>query len=241
VTIGVTGGGGTLVRKRVLALPVLIVLVMIAAGGAMAQDEAGPDGLVTEEVEPGVERIIRDDAGHDLDERHPTYRYDMDGLAIARDGTIWLSTTYSRSDNEANPDTGGPIVWALGRPGTYPVRYESPPTEGTTYLYMGPDGTQSLLTIEAVSSEDPAGVPAFRDRGMPTQGIWGGILVARPDANYTCQNVGLAVKCLDPARTETLYLLGTQINQIAAAPDGTLWAVGGYAGDNGGLYRITLE
>ena len=29
---------------------------------------------MTEEVEPGVERIISDDAGHDLDETHPTYR-----------------------------------------------------------------------------------------------------------------------------------------------------------------------
>jgi hypothetical protein len=76
---------------------------------------------------------------------------------------------------------------------------------------------------------------------MPTEGIWGGILVARPDANYTCQNLGLAVKCLDSARRETSYLVGTRINQIAAAPDGTLWAVGGYAGDNGGLYRVTFE
>ena len=227
-------------RKRVLALPVLVVLVVMSAGGTMAQGEAGPDGLVIEEVEPGVERIVRDDAGHDLDEKHPTYRYDMDGIAIARDGTVWLSTTYSRSDNDANPDASGPLAWALGRPGSYPVRYENPPTEGTTYLYLGPEGAESLVTVEALRSEDPAGIPDFTDRGRPTDGVWGGILVARPDANYTCQNLGVAVKCLDPARTETFHLLGTQINQIAAAPDGTLWAVGGYAGDNGGLYRITL-
>jgi hypothetical protein len=103
------------VQKRPLALPVLIVLVMMSGGSTIGKDEAGPDGLVTEEVEPGVERIVRDGAGHDLDERHPTYRYDMDGLAVARDGTVWLSTTYSRSDNEAHPETSGAFVWALGQ------------------------------------------------------------------------------------------------------------------------------
>ena len=75
-------------RKRVLASPVLVVLVTMSAGGAMAQGEASPDGLITEEVEPGVERIIRDDVGHDLDERHPAYRYDMDDVsAVGNDGS----------------------------------------------------------------------------------------------------------------------------------------------------------
>jgi hypothetical protein len=45
----------------------------------------------------------------------------------------------------------------------------------------------------------------------------------------------------DDDEERTTYLPGTPINQIAAAPDGSIWAVGGYAGDNGGLYRITVE
>jgi hypothetical protein len=28
---------------------------------------------------------------------------------------------------------------------------------------------------------------------------------------------------------------------VLVAPDGTVWAVGGYDGDNGRLYRITLD
>ena len=36
-------------------------------------------------------------------------------------------------------------------------------------------------------------------------------------------------------------LEGTQINQIAEAADGTLWAVGTHDGEGGGLYRISLE
>jgi hypothetical protein len=53
---------------------------------------------------------------------------------------------------------------------------------------------------------------------------------------------GTGVTCWDPTtETETTYLAGTPINQVAVAPDGTTWAVGGYAGDNGGLYRITPD
>ena len=47
--------------------------------------------------------------------------------------------------------------------------------------------------------------------------------------------------CEDPAGEPTTYLEGARINQIAAAPDGILWVVGGYAGGNGGLYRIRLD
>ena len=97
-----------------LAVPVLIAVLAGSAVGVNATDDTDPDdtepdGLVTEEVEPGVERIISDDAGHDLDETHPTYRYDMDDVAVTPDGTVWLSTTYSRSDNEANPPGRAPV------------------------------------------------------------------------------------------------------------------------------------
>jgi hypothetical protein len=224
-----------------LALPVLVALVAGSAGGVMAQDESAAPGLVTEDVEPGVERIVRDEAGHDLDETHPTYRYDMDRIAITPDGTVWLTTTYSRSDNDAHPEVSGPLAWALGRPGAYEVRYESPPTEGTTYLYERPDGTTTLTTVEGVSSEDGASMPVFEEGGLGQQSDEGVVLVPRPDGDHTCQNLSMVVICEDPAGERTVYLPGTQINQIAAAPDGTIWAVGGYAGDNGGLYRITLD
>ena len=79
---------------------------------------------MTEEVEPGVERIVNDGAGHDLDEKHPTYRYDMDGITITPDGTVWFSSTFSRSDNEVSPSFG--YVWALGRPEPSTSRMASP-------------------------------------------------------------------------------------------------------------------
>ncbi len=97
-------------------------LTPAAASPSPAATDGPLGGLVTEAVEPGVVRIVRDGAGHDLDERHPTRRYDMDDLAVGPDGTVWLQSSYDGSDNEANPGKG-PILWALGRPG---VRDDGP-------------------------------------------------------------------------------------------------------------------
>ena len=175
-------------RKHImLAVPVLIAVLAGSAVGVNATDDTDPDdteldGLVTAEVEPGVERIISDDAGHDLDETHPTYRYDMDDVAVTPDGTVWLWSSYHDTDNEANSLNG--LLWALGKPGMS----EAP---------------------------DVPCLPRLEEEGS-------------------------GVICFDPATgDETVYLAGTPINAIAVAPDGTVWAVGGYDGDNGGLYRIT--
>ena len=40
---------------------------------ASPSGETDTADLVTEEVEPGVERIRSDGAGHDLEERHPNF------------------------------------------------------------------------------------------------------------------------------------------------------------------------
>ena len=175
-------------RKHMLAVPVLIAVLAGWAVGVNASDDTDPDdteldGLVTEEVEPGVERIIRDDAGHDLDETHPTYRYDMDRVYVTPDGTVWLSTSYFGSDNRANPPGG--LIWALGQPGTFRT-------------------------------------PDFRCGPVP-------------------EEEGFGVICLTSEGVNITYLAGTPINDVVVAPDGTIWAVGGYDGDNGGLYRITPE
>jgi hypothetical protein len=226
-------------RKQVLALPALIALLAGSAVGVTAEERVGRGGLVTEEVAPGVERVIRDELGHDLDEKHPTYRYDMDAIAITSDGTVWLRTTYSREDNEANP--GGPLVWAIGREDTYILKHEIPPPNAT-YLFVQPDGTKSVIAYEVVTSEDGAFIPDFEAVGIPSQmEDERAVLVAGSDGEHRCWNMGDSVTCEDPSGETTTYLSGTPINQIAAAPDGKLWAVGGYDGDNGGLYRITLD
>ncbi len=71
---------------------------------------------MTEPVESGVLRVLRDDAGHDLTERHPAYPRDMDRIAVGPDGTVWIASTAHGSDNSL---LNGFQVWALGRPGIF--------------------------------------------------------------------------------------------------------------------------
>jgi hypothetical protein len=162
----------TILRKHMSAVPVLIAVLAGSAVGATATDDTNPDdteldGFVTEEVEPGVERIISDGAGHDLDERHPTYRLGMEDVAVTPDGTVWLWSSYQETDREAHGLTGlSKLMWALGEPGmselpdvyceTVPEEdglgllcIDTPEGVGTTYLagtlinevLVAPDGT----------------------------------------------------------------------------------------------------
>jgi hypothetical protein len=178
-------------RKHQLAMPILVAVLVAglaacnaASPSASPSSETATAALVTEEVEPGVERIRSDGAGHDLEEKHPTYRYDMDNVYVTPDGTVWLSSSYSDTDNDANP--AGGLVWALGQ-------------AGTPQYTVGP----------------------FCIRGEPD----------KPESS--------GVTCFGSGDTDTRYLVGTNINALAAAPDGTYWAVGADGAENGGLYHIT--
>lgn len=179
-------GKGSVMGKHQLAMPVLVAILV--AGAAACSAPSPSADLVTEEVEPGVERIRSDGAGHDLEERHPTFRYDMDDVYVTPEGTVWVSSTYSQTDNEANPPGG--LVWALGQSETYQ------------------------------NSAERFCFPGERDNPQ------------RSDDGVTC---------FDSAGTQTRYLVGTHINAVAAAPDGTFWAVGSDGAENGGLYHITPE
>ena len=179
-------------RKHLLATPVLLaILVAGAAACGAPSPSASPSGatgtanLVTEDVEPGVVRIKSDGAGHDLEKKHPTHHYDMDGVFVAPDGTVWLNSSYSQSDNDANPPGG--LVWALGQSGTSQIALKH-----------------------------------FCIPGEPDNSAASGV---------TCFEVATEAR--------TRYLQGTDINAVAAAPDGTFWAVGSHGGENGGLYHIT--
>ena len=186
------GDGGSVMGKHQLAMPVLVAVLVAGVAACNApSSSASPSGetaaadLVTEEVEPGVERIRSDGAGHDLEERHPKFRYDMDDVYVTPDGTVWLSSSYRGTDNEANPPGG--LVWALG---------------------------------QSETSQYPAAVACFPGA------------FDQPEA--------LGVTCYK-GDTPTRYLVDTQINAVAAAPDGTFWAVGADGAENGGLYHITPE
>jgi hypothetical protein len=177
-------------RKNLLAMPVLVaVLVAGAAACNNSSPSASPSSetttadLVTEDVEPGVERIRSDGAGHDLEERHPDFRYDMDDVYVTPDGTVWVSSSYRETDNDANPPGG--LVWALGQS-------ETPQYHAEVFCFPGDFDQPEALGVTCIKNEHPV-----------------------------------------------RYLVDTQINAVAAAPDGTFWAVGNDGAENGGLYHIT--
>ena len=240
------------------------------AASPSPSSQASLPGLVTEVVEPGVLRIVRDDAGHDLDARHPDFRLDLDGLTIGSDGTIWIISSAHGSDNEA--DQAGPPFWALGRPDVeVPVALElgyPVPLPDGSILFVGRsithfDGTTlatdsgsairpvhggTLWLIEPdrlmALADDPTSGPRPPDR---LAAIWTDQGWVRPSElgrmassrGHTCLADGLGVTCYGN-EGPLGYLVGTPINEVATAPDGSIWAVGGFEGEGGGLYRITL-
>ena len=127
-------------------------------------------GLVTEEVEPGVLRIIRDDAGHDLDERFPDWRYDLDDMTITPDGTVWLTSTYHDSDNGVG-EPQAPLVWALGRPGVLGVADGIPPSVRSLVPLL--DGSVLAIGGEDVRVDGTSVIP---DDGPAVRPVHGGEL-----------------------------------------------------------------
>jgi hypothetical protein len=74
-------------------------------------------GMVTEEVEPGVLRVVRDDAGHDL------ASLGVVEIAVGADGAVWMN--------------GGSGLFRLREPGIA----DSPSNGLRTELTVGPDGS----------------------------------------------------------------------------------------------------
>jgi hypothetical protein len=127
--------------------------------GVSAQDESAAPGLVTEGVESGIERIVRDDAGHDLDAKHPTYRDDMDDVFVTPVGTVWVNSSYRDTDNDVNPP--GSLVWALGQSGTPqytpPARFCFPSERGIGVDYLTrPAGRSRAGRISRASGSTPS-------------------------------------------------------------------------------------
>ena len=75
--------------------------------------------LVTEDVEPGVVRVVSDGRRSRPRREAPDLplrpRRPMDDIFVTPDSTVWVSSTYSRSDKSPIP---GAMVWVLGHPET---------------------------------------------------------------------------------------------------------------------------
>jgi hypothetical protein len=284
------------VRSAATIASLTLVAVLSGAASAIAGSEIST--WKTEEVELGVLRVLDDRAGHDLTERYPTNHRDMDHIAIADDGTVWIAGTASGSDNAL---VNGFMVWPLGQEGLWGIDdgvpdwidvFEFTPdgilrtvgagidefdgstwsgTSGSPHL-VTPDGTVWFASTQGgVESWDgEAFEHHLEGRWIQWLGIDDGTLWAFGDGYWTFEYgawsrqepawaAGLGtdtrrrIMTSDGAvwkatgngvtrRTEdgvTRYLKGRPINEIAVAPDGAVWAIGGVSRtENGGVYRI---
>jgi len=100
-------------------------------------------GMVTEEVEAGVYRVVNDGAGHLMGVDHP-----VDGrLYAGPDGAVWVMALASDDDVEGN------VMWQLGVPGRHeqgPAGDFSDPFDFAT----APDGTLWVAGYAYLSSYD---------------------------------------------------------------------------------------
>ena len=98
-------------------------------------------GMVTEEVEPGVYRVLDDGAGHPMGVGHPVNA----GLYVGPDGAVWVRAS--------NDDVEGAVMWQLGVPGRHeqgPAGDFSDPFDFAT----APDGTLWVAGYAYLSSYD---------------------------------------------------------------------------------------
>jgi hypothetical protein len=218
---------GTLWATIVGLIAVALVLSSVASTRAQAEDAkmAGGPVVTTEEVEPGVERVLGDDAGHDLAQEVPRHGRDMHRIAIGPDGTIWLAGSYDRSDDE---HAQGQQVWAIGKPGLW--GFEDGVPEYIESLFVGEDGRLWAIGsgVAAFDGETWTSLSgASRRLGTDDGTLW----FVHPQGGVEAW-VGTDSK---------RYLKRHEIREIALASDGTVWAVGHARNGGGAVYRITRE
>ena len=114
-------------------------------------------GMVTEEVEPGVLRVLYDGAGHPMGADDPT---DFNRLYVGPDGAVWVIALVSDAPN--------PVMWQLGVPG----RHEQSPEGGFSEPFdfaTAPDGTLWVAGYAYLSSYDGVSWTEYRVAKEPSR------------------------------------------------------------------------
>lgn len=104
--------------KRLTSAGIAMCLLAGVVGGAAAQDSEPTtyDMWRTKELQPGVLRIVDDNAGHDLTRKWPRNHYGYQHVAVGPDGDVWLSVSVPTRDPKQSV---GARLWPLGREKTY--------------------------------------------------------------------------------------------------------------------------
>jgi len=203
--------------------------------------------FVTEEVEPGVHRVLNDGAGHDLVAEPPA------GVTVAPDGSIWLL----RASGERRRDVNA--LFELGEDGMHPFEADGPTSgddvdlavdaEGVVWVSIGPqentlpwggslvegtlasfDGTLWATPTWPDGSGAAAAIETTADGVIWVTGHLeggAGTSVARiEDGLWSVSTV------LDDVHTDGRNAYG-QHAYFVAGPDGTAWLANGRASSEG--------
>jgi len=191
-------------------------------------------GLVTEEVEPGVYRVLSDGAGHDLVAEPPA------DVTVAPDGSIWLLRILE--DSRSDPyHLQVDAVYRLGQEGTHPFEPArqwgsdfAVDTDGVAWVRIGAgtgdgavlgvfDGSTWVDPTWPDGSTDVNGIEATAD---------GAVWVAQPVEDGPGPRVARIIDgewtvlpALDDPALAGSYHGGSKY--FAAAADGTAWLANG--------------
>jgi hypothetical protein len=282
--------------KRLWIAAISACLFAGTIAGTAAQD-GGPasdiESFKTRVVEPGVVRILDDNAGHDLTRKWPDQRRDINRVAVSPSGEVWLSITASGSDNDK---LDGARLWPLGREATYgpkdgigkhhgrlffdeqgqlwvlgsrPAFFDGEEWDSSAAKrsVVAPDGTVWLsgrgLGVESwdgttltphlentftdtlfASPDGTIGVNAWNGVYLYDGAEWD--LANHADGRRAVPEDGTLAVLLDDRKGMRIFqdgasatvLKGNRLDEIAGAPDGSVWAVGGVGKANGGVYRV---
>lgn len=214
-------------------------LLFSAGGGPSPRPVASPSptpwvppGWVTEQVEPGVVRILSDGI-RDVSPAGESVRRE---LSIGADGSIWLSVS---SAERARTEQTGTLV-RLGDPGAYQV--DGIPDDwpdGRLELKVAPDGSPWARTDAglmrlvgddwAVIEGSSRGTYDIATDGTVWQAIstWTPILPDRPfDIAQRWTGSGWETPPIDVPATlgvDPDVITGLQVKGLRAAPDGSVW------------------
>ncbi len=220
--------------KRSAAVISLGLLLGSVAATAAQEDGSATDigSFRTREIEPGVLRVLDDNAGHDLTKKWPQMRRDIDHIAVGPDGQVWLSITASGPDNER---LDGARLWPLGQEVTYGPKNGLGKHHGR--LLFDADGNLWVLgnKVSLFDGEEWTSTQARRDLVAPDGTVWlaSGVGVDAWDGSEITHH-------LDNVWTDTIFVspdgtIGVNAWNGIYLYDGGEWGLSEHAGQRRGV------
>ncbi|MEX1294907.1 MAG: hypothetical protein AB1Z67_01930 [Candidatus Limnocylindrales bacterium] len=132
-------------------------------------------GMLTEDIEPGVLRIVGDGIGHSVGRRDGRAVRDLDILYVGPDDAIWVLTSANSLDHRAS-EFEPAVIWRLGTRGTYGAAEGFPPhvppaTGDPTVMATADDGTLWVAAGHLASFDGRTWTAHRRQEGWHSTGV----------------------------------------------------------------------